>query len=423
MQEYQSAVRVLSAVINDGKSMDNQFSSGDSPLSKQISYGVIRNYYHLNALVSQLLNKPLTGKNINVHLLLLAGVYSVDNLNRPAHTSVNATVSATTALKLGWAKGLVNGVLRNYLRKQAEIEANIQGDEQARYNHPQWLLKRLNAAWPGQLETITAANNARPPMTLRVNQQRTTTTAYLDLLSARDIKAHRGLYASTALYLDAPISVNLLPEFEHGYASVQDEASQLAAGILAPTAGMRVLDACAAPGGKTSHILESCPGIELTALDLDQQRLTSVEENLKRLDLKANCVASDLRDFLPDELFHRILLDAPCSATGIIRRHPDIKLLRRNSDIDKLATTQLELLSAAWELLEPGGILVYSTCSILPTENEDVMRQFCNATNDAVLMPIDAEWGYPQEYGRQLLPDLLGHDGFYYSSVAKAMNP
>ena len=151
--------------------------------------------------------------------------------------------------------------------------------------------------------------------------------------------------------------------------------------------------------------------------------MVSVAENLKRLGLKADCIASDLRDFVPAALFHRILLDAPCSATGIIRRHPDIKLLRRNSDIDKLATTQLELLNAAWAMLAPGGILVYSTCSILPTENEDVMRQFCNATTDAVLMPIDAEWGQDQAYGRQLLPDLLGHDGFYYSRIAKAIQP
>ncbi len=423
MQEYQSAVRVLSAVIIDGKSMDSQFNSGDSPLSKQISYGVIRDYYHLSALLEQLLKKPLTGKNINVHLLLLAGLYSVNNLNRPAHASVNATVNATKGLKLPWAKGLVNGVLRNYLRNQAHIETSIEGDVQAQSNHPEWLLTRIKTAWPDQQESVIAANNARPPMTLRVNQQRLTTAAYLDLLAVSNISARLATHAPSAIYLDAPISVNLLPEFEHGYASVQDEASQLAAGLLTPAAGMRVLDACAAPGGKTSHILESFPGIALTALDLEEHRLVSVAENLKRLDLKADCVASDLRDFVPAALFQRILLDAPCSATGIIRRHPDIKLLRRNSDIDKLAATQLELLNAAWALLAPGGILVYSTCSILPTENEDVMRQFCNATTDAVLIPIEAEWGHGQKYGRQLLPDLVGHDGFYYSRIAKAVQP
>ncbi len=422
MQEYQSAVKVLNAVITEGKSMDDLFSSTDSALSKQISYGVIRDYYHLNALIAQLVKKPLVGKNINVHLLLLAGIYSVNQLNRPVHASVNAAVSATAGLKIAWAKGLVNGVLRQYSRNQQAIEATVADDEQSRFNHPQWLINRISKAWPDQLGRITSANNARPPMTLRVNQQRLTRRDYLALLAEQNISARPAPYAPSAIYLDAPISVSQLPEFERGYASVQDEASQLAAGLLAPDRGMRVLDACAAPGGKTSHLLESFPDISLTALDVDAHRLASVEHNLKRLGLQAQCVAFDLREFKPEAGYHRILLDAPCSATGIIRRHPDIKLLRRNSDIAKLAATQLELLSAAWALLEPGGMLVYSTCSILPTENEDVMSQFCTATSDAVLMPIDAEWGHRQTLGRQLLPDLQTHDGFYYARVVKAIS-
>lgn len=421
MQEYLSAVRVLDAVINDGKSLDAQFKSTDSPLSKQISYGVVRDYFHLSEIVRKVVKKPLTGKNAELHLLLLAGLYSVDNLNRPAHASVNAVVNAAHGLKLGWAKGLVNAVLRNYLRNQQSINDSISDNLEARLNHPDWLIQRIRAAWPEQFDAVIAANNARPPMTLRVNQQHLTTQAYLDLLTAIDIEAHTAEFADSALYLAAPTNVTQLPEFARGYASVQDEASQLVAGLLAPAPGMRVLDACAAPGGKTCHLLESFPGIKLTALDLEASRLRSVEENLQRIGLDAECVVADLLTYAPAEPFERILLDAPCSATGIIRRHPDIKLLRRNSDIDKLAATQLTLLHAAWQLLAPGGVMVYSTCSILPDENEAVLEKFFSTTPDAILMPIEAQWGYPQPYGRQLLPDQQAHDGFYYARIAKAI--
>ena len=421
MQEYLSAVRVLDAVINDGKSLDAQFKATDSPLSKQISYGVVRDYFHLSEIVRQVVKKPLAGKNAELHLLLLAGLYSVDNLNRPAHASVNAVVNAAHGLKLGWAKGLVNAVLRNYLRNQQTINASLGDNLEARLNHPDWLIQRIRSAWPAQFDAVIAANNARPPMTLRVNQQHMTTQAYLDLLTAIDIKAHTGTFADSALYLAAPANVALLPEFARGYASVQDEASQLVAALLAPLEGMRVLDACAAPGGKTCHLLESFPGIKLTALDFEAARLRVVEENLQRIGLQADCVAADLLTYAATQPYERILLDAPCSATGIIRRHPDIKLLRRNSDIDKLAATQLALLHAAWRLLAPGGILVYSTCSILPTENEQVLEKFFVAVPEAILMPIEASWGYPLTYGRQLLPDQQAHDGFYYARIAKAI--
>lgn len=424
MQEYISAVRVLRAVIIDSKSMDGCFNSDDSALAKQISYGVIRDYYHLAALLKELVKKPLVGKNADLNLLLLAGLYSVDQLNRPAHASVNAVVNATQGIKAGWAKGLVNGVLRNYLRHYSnngtKLATLLADDEQARYNHPQWLITRLRRAWPEQFEQIMPASNARPPMTLRVNQQLITTADYLARLNFSQIAARPGKFAASAIYLEVPIKVTLLPGFDDGQVSVQDEASQLAAGILAAEPGMFVLDACAAPGGKTCHILESTLGLHLTALDLETSRLDIVRDNLRRLSLDANCEATDLRNFAPAQKFERILLDAPCSATGIIRRHPDIKLLRRNSDIDKLAATQLELLRAAWQLLAPGGSLVYSTCSILPEENEAVVRQFITEVDDARHLPIDADWGHQRDYGRQLFPDTHGHDGFYYARISRA---
>jgi 16S rRNA (cytosine967-C5)-methyltransferase len=427
MQEYISAVRVLRAVIQNGRSLDGRFNSEDSALAKQISYGVIRDYYHLSAVLNSLVKKPLVGKNADLNLLLLAGLYSVDQLNRPAHASVNAVVNATQGIKAGWAKGLVNGVLRNYLRQDQKNNSSTDDNamlssinDQVRYNHPQWLIDRLQRAWPEQAEHIMAANLARPPMTLRVNHQLISTADYLARLQDQQISARIGDFAASAIYLEAPMKVTLLPGFDDGQVSVQDEASQLAAGVLAAESGMFVLDTCAAPGGKTCHILESTPDLHLTALDLEDSRLDTVRDNLRRLHLQANCEAIDLRQFAPTQLFDRILLDAPCSATGIIRRHPDIKLLRRNSDIDKLAATQLELLRAAWQLLKPGGVLVYSTCSILPTENEVVVEKFVTENNDASHLQIDARWGEPQTYGRQLFPDPRGHDGFYYARISRA---
>jgi 16S rRNA (cytosine967-C5)-methyltransferase len=430
MQEYISAVRVLGAVIKDGKSLDGRFNSEDSALAKQISYGVIRDYYHLSALLNTLVMKPLVGKNADLKLLLLAGLYSVDQLHRPIHTSVNAVVNAAQGIKAGWAKGLVNGVLRNYLRQNQKnsdstaVNAKLSGvasnDPQVRYNHPQWLIDRLQNAWPEHAEQIMTANLARPPMTLRVNHQLITTAGYLARLQEQQITARVGNYSASAIYLDTPMKVTLLPGFDDGQVSVQDEASQLAAGVLAAESGMLVLDTCAAPGGKTCHILESTPNLQLTALDVEAGRLETVRDNLRRLHLQANCEATDLRQFATTHLFDRILLDAPCSATGIIRRHPDIKLLRRNSDIDKLAATQLALLRAAWPLLTPGGVLVYSTCSILPAENEAVVGQFLTENEDASALPIDADWGKQQAYGRQLFPDPHGHDGFYYARISRA---
>jgi 16S rRNA (cytosine967-C5)-methyltransferase len=429
MQEYISAVRVLRAVIQEGKSLDGRFNSEDSALAKQISYGVIRDYYHLSSQLNTLVKKPLVGKNADLNLLLLAGLYSVDQLNRPAHASVNAVVNATHGLKAGWAKGLVNGVLRNYLRQtsqdsdaqpQATSPYKTSTDQQVRYNHPQWLIDRLKHAWPEQAEQIMAANLARPPMILRVNQRLISTADYLLRLEQQQISARIGEYAASAIYLDAPMKVTTLPGFDDGQISVQDEASQLAAGVLAAEPGMFVLDACAAPGGKTCHILESTPGLHLTALDLEASRLDTVKANLRRLNLQAHCEAIDLRLFKPTHKFDRILLDAPCSATGIIRRHPDIKLLRRNSDIDKLAAIQIELLRAAWQLLTPGGVLIYSTCSILPSENEAIVGKFVAENDDAHHLPIDAHWGNAQNYGRQLFPDPRGHDGFYYARISRA---
>lgn len=417
MQEYHSAVRLLCAVLDDGRSLDASFKPGDSPLAKQITYGVIRHYYELEGLLSLLLNKPLTRKNRDLHVLLLAGLYSVEHLNRPAHASVNALVEATVGLKKKWAKNLINGVLRHYLRNQASLLAQL-SDEEMRSNHPTWLLNRIREAYADSQEIIDA-NNSQAPMTLRVNLSRITRHDYQTRLLDQGLKSDPGKLADAAVYLKDPVQVSELPGFKEGLVSVQDEASQLAAGVLNLLPRLTLLDACAAPGGKTCHILETEPSISLTALDKDEHRINLVRENLSRLNLNSQLVAEKLEAFSSGKKYDRILLDAPCSATGIIRRHPDIKLLRRDADIDKLAATQLALLEKAWVLLKDNGELVYSTCSILPTENDDVIGTFVEANATARVSLIDVDWGHATSFGRQLLPGKQGCDGFFYSRLKK----
>jgi 16S rRNA (cytosine967-C5)-methyltransferase len=418
MQTYISSIRILESVIFKGRSLDNSFAPGDSPLAKQVSYGVLRDYYRLKRVVGKLLQKPLPSKHNDIFLLILSGIYSIDSLRRPAYTSVNAAVQCTASLNKGWSKGVVNAVLRNYIRKSSELDEQIEPHTEAATNLPNWLYSRIVKAWPGEELTVTSAYNHEPPMTLRVvdgwDQNK-----YDDALQAIEMESHWGVLHEHACYLSTPISVEELPGFSTGQVSVQDEASQLAAILLDLEAGQQVLDACAAPGGKSCHILQKCPEVILTAIDKDSTRLNRVNANLERISASAKVIACDLNDYKPGELFDRILLDAPCSATGIIRRHPDIKLLRRESDIDKLAATQAKLLSVAWDLLKVGGKLLYSTCSILPEENEEIVSAFCNNHADADVDELGVSWGIQTTTGRQLLPTASSHDGFFYARLIK----
>ena len=425
MQEYISSVRILLKVAN-GRSLDNAIGAHDSPLSRQIAYGVLRNFYSLSAALEHLLTKPLADKHQDIELLLLAGIYSINSLNRPAHASVNFTVDAAAGLKKPWAKKLINGVLRNYQRKAEAIAKSILDDREAITNHPEWLIDRIESAYPKEHEAIFAANQVEPPMTLRVNLAKTSREDYLALLQENDDEAHPGDLAATSVYLKAPRPVDRLPGFPIGLVSIQDEASQLIPMLLNLEPGQRLLDACAAPGGKTCAILEQHPSSIVTAIDKEAKRASIIFDNLQRLDLKCNVIAEDLLDHMPSETYDRILLDVPCSATGILRRHPDIKLLRLDSDIDKLVATQEDLLAKAWSLLSPNGELLYSTCSILPTENADVIQRFLEANNNASLLPVEALLPgiaqsvkvYPQ--GLQLLPTTNGTDGFFFSRLKKS---
>ena len=419
MNEYISANQALIAVTDQGRSLDGSLTG--SSLARQIAFGVLRHYFELSFKVDYLVSKPLSEKHTDIQLLIMSGIYSIDHLNRPVHASVNACVEATVELQKVWAKKLVNGVLRSYLRKKEEICNDMTSDAESVTNHPQWLISRIESAYPEQAKTIFEANNIQPPMTLRVNVNQQSRDDYIASLADAGIEASLGEHAPTAIYLSRPVAVDKLPNFDTGAVSVQDEASQLVAPLMDITPGMEVLDACAAPGGKSCHILETYTDITLVALDKDKRRLERVKENVARLQLDCQTIVDDLNTFEPpNQLFDRILLDGPCSASGIIRRHPDIKLLRRPDQVKSLAKIQSSLLTKLWTCLKPGGLLLYTTCSLLRQENEETIRRFLDSTDSAKYEAIAADWGVECAFGRQLLPGTSsGPDGFFYAVLRK----
>ncbi len=400
---------------------EQQVNERDRALFRQLCYGVLRFYPKLSALSSQLLSKPLKNKDSDIFMLLLLGIYQLSETRIPDHAAVSATVAATRTLKKPWAKGLINGILRQWQRQQANLLEKLSvAEAQA---HPQWLHQALVDAWPAQAATIEQANNLHPPMCLRVNQAHNNTEQYLQKLRDNNIAANACEFSPQGIRLEQAVNVEQLPGFYQGLVSVQDEAPQLCADLLDLAPGQRVLDACCAPGGKTCHILEAEPQLtELVALDIDQDRLVKVKQNLDRLQLNATLVASDaldLSNWWDNKTFDRILLDAPCSATGVIRRNPDIKLHRTASDIQQLATLQQQMLSTLWQTLKPGGLLLYATCSVLPDENEHIIAHFCQQQSDAEHLPIKGPWGLARDHGRQLFPQANGHDGFFYALLIK----
>lgn len=396
---------------------------GERGLAQELAYGALRWYPRLQWVLEQLLERPLRRRDRDVHALLTVGIYQCLDTRIPEHAAVSETVAAARTLGRRWASGLTNAVLRRCLRERTALEHGWQAVDTALHAHPRWLLDAYRDAWPDAWESLAAANNQRPPMTLRVNRRQTTRTAYLEALQDQGLAAEPHPLAEDALVLAEPVPVERLPAFDHGHAAVQDAAGQQAAALLDPQPGERVLDLCAAPGGKTCHLLERQPQLqELVAVELEATRLARIHENLERLGHTATVLEGDAAD--PDawwdgRQFERILLDAPCSASGVVRRHPDIKLLRQAEDIPRLQTLQRRLLAAAWPLLAPGGMLIYATCSVLPTENEAVVQPFLAPRDDAAAMPIDAPWGRATENGRQILSGESGMDGFYYACLIK----
>jgi 16S rRNA (cytosine967-C5)-methyltransferase len=421
-----AAAGVVAGVLA-GRSLDallagaqERVAERDRPLLAQLCYGTLRLAPRLEALAAGLLDRPLRRKDRDVHALLLLGLYQLSDTRIPDHAAVAETVAAAGGLGKPWARGLLNAVLRRYQRERADLEAAL--PPAARAAHPGWLFDAMAAEWPGALDDIIAANNSQPPLTLRVNRQHLDRERALAALAAAGIEAAAGTLSGDALTLARPRPVEGLPGFAEGDLSVQDEAAQLAAPLLAPREGERVLDACAAPGGKTCHLLELAPGCELTAVDVDGARLARVRENLARLGQRARLVAGDAADpaLLADTApFDCILVDAPCSGSGVLRRHPDIKVLRREVDPGQLAARQRAILDGCWARLAPGGRLLYATCSLLAAENDGVVGPFLAGRDDARECTPLVPGARRTTHGYQLLPRVDGSDGLYYALLTK----
>ncbi|HWD30676.1 MAG TPA: 16S rRNA (cytosine(967)-C(5))-methyltransferase RsmB [Pseudomonas sp.] len=425
-----AAARALAAVLSGKASLNSSLPAQldkvevrDRGLTQDLAFGTARWQPRLSALAERLLQKPFKSADADVEALLLVGLYQLLYTRVPAHAAIGETVGCADKLKKPWAKALLNAVLRRAQRESSEILAELERDPVVRTAHPRWLQKSLKAFWPEQWEAICAANNAHPPMILRVNRRHHSRDAYLELLREAGLQASACQYSVDGILLDQACDVRGLPGFDQGWISVQDEAAQLAADLLDLAPGQRVLDACCAPGGKTCHLLEAEAKLDsVVAIDLEAKRLTRVRENLDRLGLDAQLIACDARDtasWWDGKGFQRILLDAPCSATGVIRRHPDIKMTRQADDIPALAALQGELLDALWPTLEVGGILLYATCSTLPTENTEVIEAFLARTPGARELDLATQAGLRQPHGRQLLAQEGGHDGFYYAKLIK----
>ena len=422
-----AAAQVIAQILRGKGSLSSllptiqqQVAEQDRPLLQELCFGTCRHHPQLAAYVECLVDKPLRAKDSDVQALLLLGLYQLLHTRIPDHAALGETVEVTRYLKKPWSTGLVNGVLRRFQRDKAKIDDLLHQNRAFQANHPAWLEGQLRKSWPGQIDGIIAANNQHPPFTLRVNIRKIARADYLQQLANLGIAAVPTVFSPYGITLAVACDPRRLPHFDDGWISVQDEAAQLAGDLLRLSPNLRVLDACSAPGGKTGHMLELEPSLVVTALDNEERRLGRVRENLARLGVKANirCGDATQTDWWDGEAFDRILLDAPCSATGIIRRHPDIKVLRTPEEIDKLALLQGHLLDNLWPMLKPGGLLVYATCSVMPKENTRVIEAFLKRQPTAKCETLIADWGFPQTFGRQLLPSTEGHDGFYYAVLS-----
>lgn len=428
------ALRICQSVVSQGKSLSSQLekqlihlnNARDQGLCSELCYGFCRYYFVLNEELKPLLNKPLKAKDFDLQVVLLLGLYQIRFMRTDDHAAVNETVNLVNRIKKKWARGLVNAVLRNYLRALAARDdantARMDDNEHARA-YPLWMQQQFEQDWGSDAFAIMQAGNQPPPLVLRVDTQQLSREHYLQTLQENDIPAQAHEVIPTAVMLQQALSVAEIPGFDQGLVSVQDASAQIAAQLLDCRSGMRILDACAAPGGKTLHILQSADELAVYALDKDEQRLARVEQNCRRANLNAELIHADaaqIQSWFDGTLFDRILLDAPCSASGIIRRHPDIRILRQPGDIVSLVQQQKQLLDALWPVLKTGGLMLYSTCSIFKAENEQQIEGFCERQMDCVERPLNAvQWGTERAHGRQILPGSYNMDGFYYALLEK----
>lgn len=426
------AARTLARVVFDGVSLRSAFDARaarstdprDRALLSATLFSSSRWWLRFDAVLSRLLERALPGKAREIHALLVIGIVQIEIMAMPEYAVVAACVDAARLLGQPRLAGLVNAVLRRYLRERGTLLADADHDPVSRHAHPRWMVERISSDWPRDAEAIFAANNREAPLTLRVNRRRSSRDDLIERLAAVGVAAEAPAHLADGLVLSESTDVSRLPGFVEGCFSVQDGAAQQVADLLDVADGQRVLDACAAPGGKSAHILERAD-VELTALDTDAGRLPRLRENLDRLGLSASVLHGDASrpaGWWDGKPFDRILLDAPCSASGIIRRQPDIKLHRRAADIAPLSATQARLGAALWPMLAPGGKLLYATCSIFRAENETVLAAMLAAHADARVLPVAERHGRAAGNGRQNLPGNKGMDGFYYALVEKARN-
>jgi 16S rRNA (cytosine967-C5)-methyltransferase len=437
------AAKIVAEVVEHGRSLDAAFSGANTAtkqergLLRSLSYDSIRWYVRLDALLARLLTRPNQPLEPEIRALAIVGLCQLIYTDIPEHAAVGETVAATRFLKQPRASGFINAILRRCQREQAQLLPQIDRDLAVRTSHPRWLVEKLRKDWGDRASDILDANNQRPPFWIRVNRLRVTPANYREQLQASQIGVAASMFDDTALLLERAMDVSELPGFEAGLVSVQDAAAQLAGHLLDPQPGERILDACAAPGGKTGHLLELQPELAgLTAVDVSPERLTRVTQNLQRLFTgpKAQVLAADAAEpasWWDGKPFNRILLDVPCSATGVIRRHPDIKLLRRSDDIAALAARQSQLLRNSWGLLQPGGRLLYASCSALQAETTAVIADFLRTepgARDITGERLQALPGFAQVLdegtraasgGLRIAAGSAGMDGFYYALLDK----
>lgn len=422
-----SVARALVRIVDRNETLDSALdaiaTTNGRALIQEMLYGVLRWYHRLDALAEILLKQGLKKKDREIHMLLLIGLYELIYMNTDDYAAVNETVSAAKILGKTWAKGLLNACLRRAQRENDSLQQRLDANNSSLYSHPLWFIDLLREQYPLHWQQILQANNEHPPMHLRVNTSLIFRDDYLALLAKNGITAHALDVSALGVSLEKPINVRRLPDFEGGKVSVQDGAAQLAAELLDVQAGHRVLDACAAPGGKAANILECYPDIEsLLLVEKSARRTKRINENFKRLGVAATVKVGDATQpetWWDGKLFQRILLDAPCSATGVIRRHPDIKLHRNPQQIMQAAKIQGQILEALWPLLEAGGKLLYATCSILAVENQELVADFLGKQTNAQEVVLNLAWAELRNPGYQILPGIKGVDGFYYACLQK----
>lgn len=424
------ALEMLGSVLDDGANLSDadvknrQSNPKDQAFSRHISYGVLRWLTALEWLSAHLMRKPLRRKDRDIHRLILIGLYQLWKDESAEHAAINEPAECARSLGKPWAVSVINAVLRRFQREQSKILETLSLQEE-RFAHPPWLLDALKKDWPDEWEGIVDENQKAGGLWLRLNA-RFDARETLEMLASGGFSHETHPWLEHAVRIITPAAVNRLPGFDQGRFSVQDPAAQLAAGLLQLEDDHRVLDACSAPGGKTGHILERYPGVSLLALDQREARLARVRENLERLGLQkrsnprlAVADAADTGTWWDGNQFDRILLDAPCSATGVIRRHPEIKWLRTPEQVRQASLVQQQLLAGLWPLLKPEGILVYATCSVLRLENNRQIQAFIETNADACEEPFDVSWGKKQDFGRQVFPGDQDMDGFFYACLRK----